>query len=196
MLIQCLIHNGDLYNAERFAEATLDSLKDPVNRLDQESEEVAKGYYNLADVIDEQEGDLVKAEMLARESLRIRTHIYSNDHVNVGLSCSLLARLLVSQGNPGDETMELLEFSLANDTNNYGPDGSNTATSNFNLGLFYNHLADRQQNDERKIVYFHLLKSKFEEAVQIYTKIFGPNNPQTIDASSQLSIISRKLSEA
>jgi hypothetical protein len=53
-LIECLINKGDLYNAERFAEATLDSLKDPANGLDQESEEVAKGYYNLANVIVQQ----------------------------------------------------------------------------------------------------------------------------------------------
>eukprot|EP00596_Hydrurales_sp_CCMP1899_P007459 CAMPEP_0119051712 /NCGR_PEP_ID=MMETSP1177-20130426/73245_1 /TAXON_ID=2985 /ORGANISM="Ochromonas sp, Strain CCMP1899" /LENGTH=183 /DNA_ID=CAMNT_0007031023 /DNA_START=659 /DNA_END=1208 /DNA_ORIENTATION=+ len=72
-LIECLMHKGDLYNSERFAEATLDSLKDPANGLDQLSEEVAYGYYNLANVIHQQEGDLVKAEMLARESLRIRT---------------------------------------------------------------------------------------------------------------------------
>jgi tetratricopeptide (TPR) repeat protein len=195
-LIQCLICNYDLYNAERFAEATLDSLKDPANGLDQESEEVAGGYYNLASVITKQEGDLVKAEMLARESLRIRTRIYSNDHVHIGLSCSLLARILMSQGNLGDETMELFERSLVNDTKNNGPDGTNTAISNVNLGAFYDQLANRQQNDERKMACLHLSKSKFEEAVRIYTKIFGPDNPQSIEASSRLSIILRRISEA
>jgi hypothetical protein len=110
-LIQCLIHNGDLYNAERFAEATLDSLKDPANGLDQESEEVANGYHNLANVIDKLKGDLVKAEVLAKVSLRIRTRVYGNDHVEVGRSCSLLAQILMSQDNLGDETLELLERS-------------------------------------------------------------------------------------
>jgi hypothetical protein len=184
MLIQCLIHKDDLYNAERFAEATLDSLKDPANGLDQESEEVANGYYNLAYVIDKQEGDLVKAEMLARESLRIRTLVYGNDHVNVGLVYGLLADILMSQDNLGDETMELFERSLASYVKNEGPDGTNTAISNFNLGDFYNHLAEKQHNAERKTLYLHLSKSKFEEAVRIHTKVFGPNNPQTILASS------------
>jgi hypothetical protein len=195
-LIECLILKGDLYNAERFSEATLDSLKDPANGLDQLSEEVAKGYYNLAVVINAQEGDLVKAEMLARESLRIRTRIYGNDHVKVGLSCSLLARILVSQGNLGDETMELFELAVANYTKHYGPDGTNTAISNMNLGKFYHKLADKQQISRRKVEYLCLSKSKLEEGVRIYTKIFGPDNPQTIDASSYLSFISRKLSEA
>jgi tetratricopeptide (TPR) repeat protein len=70
-LIQCLIHKGDLYDAERLAQVTLESLKDPANNLDQESEAVAEGYYNLGMVIEEQNEDLMKAEMLAREALRI-----------------------------------------------------------------------------------------------------------------------------
>jgi tetratricopeptide (TPR) repeat protein len=195
-LIECLLLNGDLYNAGRFAEANLGSLKDPANGLDQLSEEVASGYYNLASVIHKQEGDLVKAEALARESLRIRTHVYGNDNVNVGLSCDLLAHILMSQGNLGDETMELLERSLANNTKNYGSDGTNTAISNFNLGNFYHHLADRQQIVPTKVEYLCLSKSKSEEAVRLYTKLFGPDNPKTIKASSKLSIILRKLSEA
>jgi hypothetical protein len=165
MLIDCLIHEGDVYNAERFAEATLDSLKDPANGLDHESEEVAKGHYNLASAINQQEGDLVKAEMIARDSLRIRTRVYGNGHVKVGLTCGLLARILISQDNMDNETMELLELNLANDTKNYGPDGTNTAISNVYLGAFHNQLAIlaiRQQNDERKIIYIHLSKSKFE----------------------------------
>jgi hypothetical protein len=193
-LIQCLIGKDDLYDAERFAEATLDSLKDPANGLDQKSEAVANGYYDLANVIDKQEGDLVKAEILARESLRIRTRVYGNDHVKVGASCNLLARILMSQDNLGNETMELFERSLVIITKNDGPDGRNTAISNVNLGAFYNQLANRQQNDERKMAYLHLSKSKFEEAVRTYTKIFGPNNPQSIEASSKLSIILRRLS--
>jgi tetratricopeptide (TPR) repeat protein len=194
-LIQCLTHKGDLYNAERFSEATLDSLKDPANGLDQESEEVAMGYHNLADVISAQKGDLVKAEMLARESLRIRTLIYGNDHVNVGHSCDLLARILMSQDNLGNETMELFERSLANDTKYYGPNGTDAAISNFNLGAFYHHLANKQQIVRREIEHLCLSKSKFEEAVRIYTKILGTHNQKTIKASSELSIIIYKLYE-
>jgi hypothetical protein len=190
------MHLGDLYNAERFAEATLDSLKDPANGLDQESEAVAIGYHYLASVTCLQKGDLVKAEKLARESLRIRTRMYHNDHVEVGLSCSLLARILTSQDNMGNETMELFECSLANDTKHYGPDGRNTAISNFNLGSFYHQLADKQQTSQKKIEYLRRSKSIFKEAVRIYTKIFGADNRQTIEASCKISIISRELSRA
>jgi tetratricopeptide (TPR) repeat protein len=195
-LIECLQQKGDLYNAERFAEATLDSLKDPANGLDQESEEVAEGYYNLAIVISKQLGDLVKAEMLARESLRIRTRVYGNDNVNLGLTCSLLARILMSQDNLGDEKMELFERALANDTKHYGPDGTNVAIHNFNLGNFYHCLADKQQIAQRETEYLCLSKSKFGEAVRIYTKINSPHNQRTTSASSKLSIVSCRLSEA
>jgi hypothetical protein len=47
--IEYLIHKGDLYNA------TLDSLKDIANKVDQQSDEAARGYFNLAIVIDKQE---------------------------------------------------------------------------------------------------------------------------------------------
>jgi hypothetical protein len=30
-LIECLIHKGDLYDAERYSQMTFDSLKDPAN---------------------------------------------------------------------------------------------------------------------------------------------------------------------
>jgi tetratricopeptide (TPR) repeat protein len=84
-LIECLIHTGDLFNAERFAQATLDSLKDPGNGLDQEIDEVAYGYCILAKVIHQKKGDFVRAEMLVRESLRIRSQLYCHDNVFVGL---------------------------------------------------------------------------------------------------------------
>jgi ATP/maltotriose-dependent transcriptional regulator MalT len=43
MLIACLIHNGDLCNAERFAQQTYENLRDRKNGMDQEGEEVAMG---------------------------------------------------------------------------------------------------------------------------------------------------------
>jgi hypothetical protein len=45
MLIECLIYKGDLDHAETFARMTLDSLMDPGNGLDQQSEAVVNGYY-------------------------------------------------------------------------------------------------------------------------------------------------------
>lgn len=53
---------------------------------------MAKGYYNLANVNTLEGGDLVKAEMLARESYRISLQLYGNDHILVGLTSGLLGK--------------------------------------------------------------------------------------------------------
>jgi tetratricopeptide (TPR) repeat protein len=136
-LIGCLIHKGELDKAELYAQMTLDSLKDPRNGLDQQSEEASHGYYSLGLVINQQKGDLEKAERLTRESLRIRLEIGDKDHHHVGESMSLLANILQAQGNLGDETKKLFERSLAIEFRNSGPDGINTAISHSALGSYY-----------------------------------------------------------
>ena len=195
MLIECLIFKGDYENAETFAQMTLDSLKDPGNGLDQQSEAVAKGYYDLGDVINQQKGDYVKSEKLVRESLRIRSRLYDAHHQCIGLSTSLLASILQSQGNLGSETQELYERSLAIHIRNYGPEGVNTAVSNFNLGIFYHLRAEESQTAEIKKGNLQLSESKYKESLRIYTVVFGPDNPRTIQSLSRLSIVSCKLSE-
>jgi hypothetical protein len=64
--------------------------------MDQECIEVANGAFNLADVIYKQKGDVIKAEGLARESLRI-TQIGSSDCNEVAICCDLLANISTAQ---------------------------------------------------------------------------------------------------
>jgi tetratricopeptide (TPR) repeat protein len=194
-LIECLIAKGDFYDAERFSQATLDSLKDSANGLDQQSEAVAKGYHDLGHVIYNLKEDFAKAETLVRESLRIRTSLYDAYHTQVAMSAGLLASILQSQGNLGSETKELRERSLVSDTRHSGPEGINTAISNFNLGNFYHLRADGSQTAEMRKENLLLSKSKYKEALRIYTKALGPDNPRTKELSSIFSLISRKLSE-
>lgn len=195
-LIECLTLKGDLYNAERFAQATLDSLKDPKNGLDQQGKDVSDGNYNLASVIYKQKSDLVKAEMLSRESHRILSQLYNHDHQSLGSRWSQLASILQAQGKLGCETKELFERSLALETKHSGPDGDIIAVAIANLGNFYNQLADSQQTAVTKRNYLRLSICKYKEAVRIYTKIHGPENSMTIKLSSDLSSISLMLSKA
>jgi hypothetical protein len=74
LLISILISKGDLFDAERYAQVTYGNLRDKKNGIDQESEAVATGAYNLADVIYQQDGDLIKAE----EFVRISPNYISN----------------------------------------------------------------------------------------------------------------------
>jgi tetratricopeptide (TPR) repeat protein len=195
-LIECLIHKGDLYDAERFAQITLGSLKDPANGVDQDSEEVAKGYYNLGSVILKQNGDLVKAERLAREAYRIRIQLYGNDHYNVGGSAALLANILRLQGKLEDETKKLYECSLAISIRNEGLDGINTAIGNTNLASYHLDLAHKQANSDTKKKHLCLAKSSVKEVVRSYLKCFGSADPQTIKATSKLAYIESQLLEA
>jgi hypothetical protein len=105
---------------------------------------VAEGYYDLANVVYQQQvqietepEDLVKAEALMRESLRIRTRLYDSNHRYIGNTVGLLASILKAQGQLGHETKELLERALAIVTKHYGPDGINTAISIASLVVFY-----------------------------------------------------------
>jgi hypothetical protein len=65
ILIEILIMKGDLFDAECYAQVTYGNLRDKKNGRDQETEVVAMGEYNLANVIYRQNGDLIKAEEIA-----------------------------------------------------------------------------------------------------------------------------------
>jgi hypothetical protein len=138
----------------------------------------------------------VKAEKLVRESLRIRTRLYRGDHVQVGMSTGLLASILQIQGKLGNETKELYDRSLAIDIKNFGSDGINTASSNNNLGNFHHLQAEASLSAGIRKENLSLSVSKLKEALRIHTKLFGPDHPNTVQASSSLSIVSHKLSEA
>jgi hypothetical protein len=194
-LIDCLTYKRDLCKAELFAQMTLDGLKDHQNGFDQRSEAVAKGYYDLAKVITEQRGDLVKAEKLARESFRIRVLINSNSPL-VGNTADVLASILRVQGKLGSETKKLLEQSLTNSIRNYGPDGTNTAIDHINFSHFYRELADKQQTVSTRKERLRPAEIKIKEALHICKKIYGPDNPKTLRYSSELSTTRRLLSEA
>jgi hypothetical protein len=177
-------------------QVTLDNLRDPANNVDQESDAVALGYYNLGSVIDTQNENIILAEMLAREALRIRTQLYGNDHHLVGHSVALLAGIFRKQGNLGDEVKELFERALAISIKNEGPDGVNTSIGNTNLGYFYRKLAFTDLTSEENIKHLHLSKFYYTEALRIKRKIFGLAHHNTIDAASDVSDITRALSEA
>jgi tetratricopeptide (TPR) repeat protein len=194
ILIESLIHKGDLFNAERFSQQTYENLRDRKNGIDQEGEEVAMGSYNLADVILRQEGDLLKAEKLAREALRIRSLIYYSDDHKIGGSCDLLARILQSEGKFEDETKRLFERSLAICIRREGPDGGNTAMVSVNIGLYYYQLGERQPTVDAKRKYFLVSKSHIQEGFRIQTKLLGPTHPITVHAASFLSSLINELS--
>jgi tetratricopeptide (TPR) repeat protein len=192
-LINSLTEKGDLFNAERFAQVTYSNLKDPKNGMDQESESMAEGSYNLASVIHRQGGDLIKAEKLAREALRIRNQLCGSSHMYTGLSCILVARILDSQGKLDNETKELYERSLAILVRNEGPNGANTAVVNTDIGQFYHKLGRAESDSDKKKTQLLLAKSYFIEAVRILSQIFGSKHPNTVTAIYLLNRVLKDL---
>jgi hypothetical protein len=71
ILIDILIINGDIYNAERFSQQTYENLHAPANGINQISEEVAQSAYQLA-MVTNLNKDFEKAEKLVKEALDIR----------------------------------------------------------------------------------------------------------------------------
>jgi hypothetical protein len=194
-LIECLLGKGDLLNADRFAEQTYANLRDIKNGIDQEGEIAANVAHNWADVIYQQEdGDLIKAEGLAREAIRIRDKLFAARDGEVSSSRLLLAKILERQGKFGDETKELFERSLAIYTRKEGPDAGNTAATNSAIGRFYYQFAMRQSIVHKKRTQLLLAKLYLDEAVRIESKIHSPTHPNRVAAASLLSAVLIELS--
>jgi tetratricopeptide (TPR) repeat protein len=191
-----LIKKGDLFNAERFAEQTYANLRDIKNGIDQEGERVAQGAHNWADVIFQQEdGDLIKAEGLAREAMRIRVQLHGAYDSGISVYYLLLAKILRKQGNFGDEAKELYERSLSILVRNEGPDGANTAFGNIAIGQYIYEFALKQSIIDTKRTQLLQAKSYFDEAVRIETKIHSQTHINRVTAVSLLSYISIELSK-
>eukprot|EP00596_Hydrurales_sp_CCMP1899_P008871 CAMPEP_0119035184 /NCGR_PEP_ID=MMETSP1177-20130426/2132_1 /TAXON_ID=2985 /ORGANISM="Ochromonas sp, Strain CCMP1899" /LENGTH=356 /DNA_ID=CAMNT_0006993141 /DNA_START=382 /DNA_END=1449 /DNA_ORIENTATION=+ len=198
LLIKILIKLEDLVNAERYAQVTLGNLRDKKNGMDQEGAELAQGLDNVAYVIYRQHvsasnpseiiiEEVLKAEKYAREALRIRIKLDGSDSHRVGMSCLLLARILLLTSNLGDETLELFKRSLAIVTRHEGPRGVNGGTANINLGQVYCARAEIQPTAVLRRPILLLAKPHFEAGVAINTALYGTNHPYTFDGTSRLA---------
>ncbi len=105
-----------------------------------------------------------------------------------------MASILSGQGQLVAESRGLFERFLAISILTWGPDGSNTASGNLNLGDFYCRLAKVQTTVNLEQKQQLLAKAYFEESHRIKSKIYGPTHPDTIDIASQLARVSSKLS--
>jgi len=198
-LIQTLTYRGDLYDAERYGQVTLDNLRDPANGVDQNTEAVARGCYNLANVIYKQDGDFVKAELLVREAYRIWQELYEQDHAYIREALFLLCNLLNTQGKLGDEVKELNELCLAFILKLEGSDAKNTAVWNVYLGGYHHQLAEIYLGADRK-EQLRLSLTYFKEAVRIHVKIMDQDASAVVSdfvsTAHKMNMISKLFKEA
>jgi hypothetical protein len=163
--------------------------------MNQESAAMAKGAYSLADVIYRQDGDLIKAEGLVRDALRLRTLVYGGDHGYVVESCCLLANILRAQKKLGDEARRLFERSLALSIKNVGPDNLGAAFIHVSVGIFYYQFSVLQPTAELKRAQLFRAKFHHEEAIRIRSRKYGPTHSKTIESESQLAATILDLSQ-
>mmetsp|Transcript_33675 Transcript_33675/g.32143 ORF Transcript_33675/g.32143 Transcript_33675/m.32143 type:complete len:464 (+) Transcript_33675:141-1532(+) len=194
VLINCLINSNDSYNAERYAEVTYSNLRDKKNGIDQEGDLVAEGSTNLAEAIIRQHGDLIRAEGLARDALRIRMQVHGSDHNLIGFSLIQVARVLILQNKFGNETKELFERSLAIFMGNEGPNGANTAMGMRHMALYYVEFAEIQTTTDTKRTHYLLAKSYLEEIIHVW-RSYGPTHPMTIKMKSLLELVLAEIDD-
>jgi tetratricopeptide (TPR) repeat protein len=158
------------------------------------SDDVARGYHNLGNIIFKQDGDLVKAEKLVREAYRIRGQL-PGEPLCLGLTANILGHILYKRGNHV-EAKKMYERFLAVSMRHEGMDGVNTAISNDNIGKYNLKMADEQLTVDTRRRYLRLALPFFKQALRITTKLYGPAHPKSIDHTLNISAVTSELSEA
>jgi hypothetical protein len=137
--------------------------------------------------------DLIKAEKLAREALRIRTRLDGAGSRIVGRCCLLLARIVCEQNNMGDETKNLYERSLAICIRYEGPNAVNTAIELISIGKFHHKHGGMQSTAQARRKEFLLAKPYLERAILIDSMNRGPIITEARDAKFILTNILTEL---
>jgi hypothetical protein len=145
--------------------------------------EGAKGASNLVDVIHKQDGDLSRAELLAREFLHIRCMLPGNCTSMISKSCTLLAKILTGQTKFEDETKYLMERSIRLFISDELLDGPNISSSNLDFAIFYRLLAGKESTVDLKRKFLLLAKKYCEEGSRSAAKIIASNHSNYINAT-------------
>ena len=119
------------------------------------------------------------AERVLKAALVWFDRVYGVNHNRTGECVSVLGIALLDQNKLGDETRAVLQRALDINLLNLGPDAGNVGISNNNLGLFHYNRGE----------YVHA-KPFFKEALRIYTKVFGPEHPNTVKVKENLLDVS------
>jgi hypothetical protein len=194
-LIRALGMTGDHHDAERFARICYDSLTRP--HLDPESYEAAKAAgnlagasYNLIKANGPDSADIEEAEMLATTAVRIIKALKGPSDSYLKLIFGYLMNIKYSRKDYGDDTKSLLEDNLSDAIIIEGVDGKRTATANEYLGHPYHTIALSLLSNKTKMENFKVSYSHFNEVLRINTKIYGLDHPKSLEAASNLSVVS------
>ena len=119
------------------------------------------------------------AERVLRATLVWYERVHGVNHNNTGECVTVLGAALLSQDKFDDETRAVIQRSLYIHLLNLGPDAKNVGIANHSLGVFHEKRGD-----------FVLAKPFYKEALRIYTKVQGPDHPETVGVKNDLLHVS------
>ena len=186
-LIECLILTGEYSQAESYSRITYESLMDPCNGIDPESEEVARGMQQLAHLCInmEREGhvaalDLViEADCLIRKACNIMENLHGPASPNLAICLETFGQVLVCRDIFTEETRLIFERVLAIYTDCDGGNGHGTLQALGSLGDFYYELGNSMHSGCERNVEYQKSIGIFEKAACIGAIIYGSDEKRT-----------------
>ena len=187
-LIECLILAGEYSQAEAYSRITYESLIDPCNGIDLESEGVARGMQQLAHLCismaregHEAAQDLIiEAEQLIRKACNIMENLHGPTSPNLAICLETFGQVLVGRGLFTEETRLLFERVLAIYSECEGGNGHGTLQALGSLGDFYCELSSTMHPGyERNKVYEKAIMM-FEDAAQMGAAIYGSDGKRAL----------------
>ena len=187
-LIECLILAGEYSQAEAYSRITYESLIDPCNRIDLESEEVARGMQQLAHLcINMARGghvaavDLIKeAEWLIKRACNIIENLHGPASPNLAICLETFGQVLVCSDIFTEETRLIFERVLAIYSECEGGNGHGTLQALGSLGDFYYELGNTMHPGDGRNVEYEKSIGVFEEAACMGAAIYGSDEKRTL----------------
>jgi hypothetical protein len=142
---------------------------------------------------DPESADIDEAEIFARKTVRIVKELKGPGSQEMIGVFQVLVKVIFMKDIFTDETKGLLRDHL-NDALRYeGVSSTNVAYANCHLRRFPCRIGDRESCDDTKRQQLQISESYYKEASRLFMKLNGPNHPQTLQATSNLSYITMEL---
>ena len=185
-LTDSLLQSKNYSRAEGYARINYESLVDPLNGIDPDCFDVARGAQQLVHIccLTPQDPCLEtvsfeEGEFLARKALRIVQTVFDPDHINIGSSLDDLGKVLFLSGNLGEETKQLFKRTLSIYLKCEGCDGVLVMGANGILGSFHFQRSEKNTSAVGKEVDLRSALHYYEEALRISSAVNGRDHPTT-----------------
>ena len=168
----CLLESGDVKKAVKYVEEAYSSCG--IDFVDPEDVDKAELAFYVGKIYNADK-EFEYAERALRATLVWYERVHGVDHTLTGQCLDQLGIALMGQNKLGDETKAVLHRALDIFLLNLGPDAQLVGAANESLGVFYEMRGEIVQ-----------ARRFFKEALRIYTKVLGPEHPNTVNVKTNL----------